>query len=737
MNEKKKKNNEDIINYRLEKINKIIKKPVKKGFVKFLEEKNNSINASNLDNGSMSSKIFNKSGNKKNVTLRMLDFEENNFQNQLSKQNDNDTNPRLKYLSFLIYIMSFIIYKQSLFSCENLSLNDCIEQYNIEIIIHCFIKCVISGLIISFNIALIFWKLLSALHIFVLVIALFVFLMTDSGNNIYNHGLINFTIFFISIVFGFLFFIIIQIIITSFISKNYKSALLLIGMIIFTCSTFYFLFLISINCSYWNKGLKDTSINNSNNNFSCAINTPSKCYMNSFDNLFDFSSFMDYNCETMNRPSFGEIKENYNLYYDREFNDNTTVLNFPLTNNANYSGDDYNYNDNNFARKVISNINDNTEKDLNNSEVFLIKNEGFGKIEMKIKRDENLVNQRKGLANKSHKINNILFIYFDSLSRPNFHRKLKNCDSLLSDLFDNSNNNYESFEFFKYHTFSNPIHTALSMFCGVDSLEEQYENNEQKPMYILSLLKQNGYITAQSANICSKHYSSHNFQLFQEEFDHENIAMFCDPNYFITNNKNANIKGINSSFRRCIYGKDSFEHVIDYGKLFWDTYKDSNKFLKLSFFDGNERTGEVVKYLDDYLVDFIIDIINKGKFHKTALFLVSGKGKIEAGIFNKIENSEFYAEKNLGSWFILLNKYGFEEATIQNIRNNLQNFVTPYDIYNTMLSFINNCYDENCYNDIKNKSKKGNSIFNIINGYERNCEMYSEIEEKDCHCTKY
>ena len=63
-------------------MNKIIKKPIKKGFVKFLEEKNYSINASNLDNGSMSSKIFNKSGNKKNVTLRMLDFEENNSQNQ-------------------------------------------------------------------------------------------------------------------------------------------------------------------------------------------------------------------------------------------------------------------------------------------------------------------------------------------------------------------------------------------------------------------------------------------------------------------------------------------------------------------------------------------------------------------------------------------------------------------------------------------------------------------------------
>ena len=66
----KKKNNEnDLINYRLEKINKIKKNPIRKGFARFFDDKNTSINSSNIENGSMSSKIFNKSVNKKNVTL--------------------------------------------------------------------------------------------------------------------------------------------------------------------------------------------------------------------------------------------------------------------------------------------------------------------------------------------------------------------------------------------------------------------------------------------------------------------------------------------------------------------------------------------------------------------------------------------------------------------------------------------------------------------------------------------
>lgn len=734
---KKKKNNEDIVNYRLEKINKIIKKPNRKGFQRFFDDKNNSINASNIENGSMSSKIFNKSGNKKNVTLRMLDFEENNYPNQFGIQQNEEMNSRIRYLSFLIYIIVFLIYKNSLFSCDKLSLNNCVEQYTIKVIIYCFIKCVISGFILSANICLIFWRLLSVFHIFLLLIMMIILLLLDYGNNMYNHGLINFTVLFISLIFGFLFFIIFQIIVTSIRAKNYKNAAFLICTITFVFGIFYFLFLMSINCSYWNKGLQNTSIDNNKDKYSCRINSPSKCYMNSFDSFFDFSSFMDYNCETVNKPLFREIIDNYNLYYDREFDENVTVLNFPLTNTGNYSGEEYNY-ENNFAKKVINNIKGDTKKDTLNSEVFLVKNENDINIEMNINRNEKVVEKRKKLLDYSYKIRNILFIYFDSLSRAHFHRKLRTFSSILTDIFDNSHTNYESFEFFKYHTFNNYFHqNPHIMFYGTDTFLNHYENEEEKPLHILSHLKQKGYITAQSSNKCSKLLSTSSFLSFEDEFDHENIAMFCDPNYFLTNHNNLNIKGIHSSFKRCIYGKDSYDHVINYGKLFWDAYPENNKFLRLGFYDGNERTGEVVKYLDNSLSNFVVDLINQGKFSKTALFLVSGKGELEVGIFNRVQKSEFHFEKNLGSWFILINKYGIEDEIIQNLRNNLQTFVTPYDIYDTMLSLIYNCYDLNCHEKIKHKSKKGNSVFNSINAFERNCEKYSEIKDTDCHCTKY
>ena len=668
----------------------------------------------------------------------MLDFEQD-YPNQFRIEANNEINSRIKYLSFLIYILSFILYKQSLFNCDNLSLNECIDRYNVNIVISCFSKCLLSGLILSVNIAFIFWRLLSIIHLFILLLVIICLLLLDFKNDIYNHGIFNFGILLLSLVFGFLFCLIIQIIIASFKQRKYKNGLFLGSVFIITLAGFYILYLINISCNYWYKGLKNISIDNDKNKYSCKIVAPSKCYMKGFDGFFDFTGMRGYTCDTLpNEPTFLEIMDNYNLYFDTQLDENVSVLNFPLTNNGNYSGDVFN-NDNTFAKKVNINIKGSQEKDTYNSEIFLVRKEKLGNIEMNINRNKTLVEERLKKTNNLFKLKNIIFFYFDSLSRQQLHRKLKDLSGFLSDIFDRAHTNYESFEFLKYHTFENyNLHQSINaMFYGTDSLLNNYDNNTEVPLHILSHLKQNGYITAQSANICSKKLSSNYYNLFQDEFDHENIAMFCDPNYFVTNQKVSNIKGIHSSLIRCMHGKNTFEYILEYGKLFWETYGDCNKFLRLGFFDGNEKSGEVIKFLDEILVNFIIDLINGGKFHKTILFLVSGKGDIEIGIFDKNKKSEFYFEKNLGSFFIVLNKYGIADEIVQNVRNNMQNFVTPYDVYDTMLSAIYDCYDFNCLEKIKHKSTNGNSVFNNINGFERNCEKYKEIKENDCHCKKY
>ena len=53
------------------------------------------------------------------------------------------------------------------------------------------------------------------------------------------------------------------------------------------------------------------------------------------------------------------------------------------------------------------------------------------------------------------------------------------------------------------------------------------------------------------------------------DFDHENLAMFCDPNYYTSLNSHGLLfNGPYSLIRRCLYGKDIFEYELEYAKQF-------------------------------------------------------------------------------------------------------------------------------------------------------------------------
>ncbi len=104
-----------------------------------------------------------------------------------------------------------------------------------------------------------------------------------------------------------------------------------------------------------------------------------------------------------------------------------------------------------------------------------------------------------------------------------------------------------------------------------------------KGQSLFKYFKENGYITGSSENIChrelflleAKSYRKVNF----EPVDHENVAMFCDPNYNPPNNRVEMFKGEFSILRRCLNDRDIFEWVFEFGKQFIDAYKGERKFL--------------------------------------------------------------------------------------------------------------------------------------------------------------
>ena len=315
---------------------------------------------------------------------------------------------------------------------------------------------------------------------------------------------------------------------------------------------------------------------------------------------------------------------------------------------------------------------------------------------------------------------------------------MKNLSKFLSQFNSNKNKSYEVFQFMKYQSFKNDYYMS-----GIETIF--YESNSKADgiklnnSHILSLLKKKGYVTAQSANYCFKEFYplKKKFNIFGktniEEYDHENIAMFCDP--FFMNELN------NPSIRKCLYGKNSFEYVLEYGYQFWIKYYKNKKFLRLSFFEGNEKTGEVIKYLDYYLYKFLFNLYEDNYLNDTFIFLVSGQGNSYEDMYSSIKylDSDYFLEKYLGTFFMFFDKRSFNltKNDLINIKVNQQNLVTAYDIHYTIKSIAEN----NIRNDINEiedftdeNSNLGKSLFGYINSMERSCYKYKQIDIGVCRC---
>ena len=141
------------------------------------------------------------------------------------------------------------------------------------------------------------------------------------------------------------------------------------------------------------------------------------------------------------------------------------------------------------------------------------------------------------------------------------------------------------------------------------------------------------------------------------DFDHENVAMFCDANYYNRDNPYPLLQGGFAAIRRCLYGKDTFEYVLEYGKKFWETYKDNKKFLRLGFIDAHERTQEVVKYLDEPLYLFLNDLFKKKLLENAVIFFVSDHGNGMYGYYRDIQADDFLFERTIAFWFMILEGY--------------------------------------------------------------------------------
>ena len=666
---------------------------------------------------------------KENLTKKQINeipanktkFSRNNNNNinlkEEKKSNQNSFFIKKDILILFLSFLSFYFYNKSFKGCHGTQ-SYCLVTLSPSFFYLLGIYIMISSIISLYIIYQILQKNASFFHlIYYIPIISYLLYFVDNGSDLSHHGSYNKMIFYVLFCAFFVLFIFFCLI--KYIYRNYRIifvslTLSLIWIIIYTNIK------IRKNCDTWYNGLNGIKLENNPNFDKCKIVQPKKCWINLLDGIFDVSRILNEDCNNFRGGEKMEL-----LKYLPPLLNSSNKFGFPITTNYTWLNESH---FDRFFNNVMADIIPLDKYDINKipkekkPEIILNFDPitQMGQIDISINKNQELIKTRKKLyeslpLKEKPKYSNILFLYIDAISRPEFIRSMKHTQNFLSKYYYNSSK-YSFYQMLKYQNFIFFTQQNVNpMFFG----ESMFNSNGTS---ILHHIKRKGYITGQANNICTRQLydieDNYTQNISYESFDHENIAMFCDPNFYNPENRFTPYMGPYSIRRRCLYGKDTFEYVLEYGQKFWETYLNEKKFLRLSFQDAHEGTLEVVKYLDKKLAEFLEFFWHKKYLEDTAIFLVSDHGNNMIGFYNILQVEDYVLEKTLGTWLMILpKKINVDE---KNIEINQQRLVTPYDIHDTLLDMFGYKLNDKVY------SRKGKSIFSEINGLERNCDFYKQ-----------
>ena len=632
------------------------------------------------------------------------------------------------------FFLSYLLFYLSLESC-NLGIDDCPRE--IRWMIKKIVELIISCIIISILIELIFYNIISRMHIIHIIIVFSLFYTYSHGIDFQNHGLFNLIGYFSLLVIILLIFIPFNLFI--FIMKTTNKILKLIYIFFLFSSIISIIIVYNINiidCNDWSKGLNNSFIDNNETIYGCQIVFPKRCPYKIFNIFQDYTKIFRKKCENYRIDGSKErlLRKSKSPFLTNK----AKRIGYPLTNKDPSCNLDMQEDHNLVEEYFFKNLVDMDKKSIL-EKYFKYKmpevevdfnNNTQGKMIINLNYNKTLSKERILLEKKTKPYyKNIMVLYIDSVSRANSIRNLKKTTKFFEQFmpFEGGfNKNYpseifHSFQFFKYFSFQ--LFTSYNfpiLFYG----QPKFSTN----VLITKYLKENGYITGYTSDYCYKdNIRLHKNSTLNEVYDHQ--FLICDPN-----NDNYNIYTL-----KCLYGKPAIHHLFKYGSQFWKKYKDNRKFLTLISNDGHEGTLEVLKYIDDIIYNYLIDLYNNDFLKDSIIFLVSDHG---VGMPSFYYTYDFYnIETSLPMLYILLNdrKNLTYDKQYKYMYENQQTFITGFDIYNT---FGNIIFGED-YNLIKNKtiendtvkSEFGISLFEKINPKNRNTKIYqfsSKISNKNC-----
>jgi hypothetical protein len=496
-------------------------------------------------------------------------------------------------------------------------------------------------------------------------------------------------------------------------------------------------------CKDWSKGLNGTYINNDESKYSCSINIPKeKCLIDIISPFLDISKIFGKNCEKR------EEKEKYLLKKISYFKNKTDIkkIGYPISigNKEEIRGKPALYSNSllTFMKTHLINIDEYEKQNKSYTkkpEVIVdFSDNQFGKLNINLNYNDKLSRNRSKIS-KNSTSNNILFLFFDNLSRVHFYRQFKKTAKFLKQFFSykgfrvskNSSETFHAFEFLKYQKLDGAtLGNAIPMFSGV------YFESKNRMVSIVKDLKKLGYVTCNSQDICHKElmgikeYENYTYI----EFDHEYASPNCDPNIY--SYSFGFFGGENSILRKCLYGKESIEYTFEYSKQFWMAYKNNKKFLRIVNTYAHEYSGEKAKYSDEATFNFLNDLFLSNQLQNTTIFLAGDHGFALMGVYKLLNPNDWQIEKSMPIFIMVISdlKDKSYEEQYSEIFENQQTLITPFDIYYTIRHIIfGNRYKDNLLSEQNNE---GESLFKYIKAKERNCRKYRHIHCCQCKINK-
>jgi hypothetical protein len=642
------------------------------------------------------------------------------------------------YTIIIIIVNAYGLYNylQSLNGCKN-SRAYCLHYYTLKQLFNIFLFVLKAGISFSIISVLVYWQLVPISH-YILIISVYeTIYIFDHEDNFHKHGYYNFYGFTIIVFIVLPLLIYISYIIKFIYQRLYKRLVYILTPVVILIILIYIRYIVLLNCYRYHIGLNGVKINDDPDKYSCFYDYPKKCYIDILSPFMDYS-YIAGNCKTIRSLKDQKTYFTYFLIDEKNY-ENTTRFGFPITTTEEYSLRTQN-DIKHFNERVSKNVIDMDKYEKTNEQDRPLKPEVIldftkdpnGEIKIEINKNKELAKKRQNLGKQyKSKFDNILFIFIDSLSREHFKRKLKKTTKFIENFMKKrKNKEYEAYQFMKYTTFDAFTQmSAQPMFYG-----EKMDPKTSNGTFILKYMKERGFITGQSINLCSRElFVTMNNCLNRVEFsdfDHENVAMFCDANYYNRDNPYPFLQGGFSIIRRCLYGRDSFEYVLEYGQKFWEAYPDNKKFLRISFIDAHEQSEEVIKYMDEPLTKFLEHLYKLNMLKNTAIFFVSDHGNGMYGFYRDIKADDFLFERTLAFWFMILHGYNDKDG-INNLKENAQTLLTPYDIFDTLSDII---FDE-VNMDVHTREDLGYSVFRKIDAKNRTCMKYTEWPlDEMCHC---